>query len=102
MRLVYLNGRLVPEDQATVSVFDAGLQHGVGLFETLRTYSGAFYRLADHVDRMLASADALKLQLNIARDELISAVKQTVTENELADARVRITVTRGRISADGG
>jgi D-amino acid aminotransferase len=96
MAFTYLNGRLVGDDEAKVAAFDLGLQLGVGLFETMRTYSGRFFRLAEHVDRLLASAAALKVPMGLDRRQLIEAAAMTVERNGLSDARVRITVTPGR------
>jgi branched-chain amino acid aminotransferase len=97
MPLVYVNGAMVAEDDARVSVFDAGFQHGVGLFETLRTYGGKFFRLRRHVERLLGSAAALGLPPIGSAEELEAAVRRTVAENGLADARVRLCATRGRL-----
>lgn len=96
MGTVYLNGRWVPEDEARVSVFDMGLQLGVGLFETLRTYGGRTFRLGDHVDRLLASAAALRVPLGLERGQFAEAVEGTIARNGPGELRVRLTVTPGR------
>jgi D-amino acid aminotransferase len=101
MSLVYLNGALVPEHEARVGVLDAGLQHGVGLFETMRTYLGRFFRLGEHLQRLIGSAAALGLPTPGTADELEAAVRRTVADNGLSDARVRLTATRGRLSEAG-
>ena len=62
---VFLNGELVDADKAHVSVHDAGLLHGVGLFETMRSYNGKIFRLNDHLDRLLRSGENLNIQLAI-------------------------------------
>ena len=51
-RIVFMNDRLVPEDQARVSVFDHGLLYGDGVFEGLRSYQGHVFRLKAHLDRL--------------------------------------------------
>lgn len=99
MALVHLNGVMVAEDDARVSVFDAGLQHAVGLFETMRTYAGKFFRLREHVERLIGSAAALGLPPVGDAPSLEQAVRRTVSENNLSDARVRLTVTRGRLGS---
>jgi hypothetical protein len=45
---IYLNGRLVPKEQAVVSVFDHGLLYGDGVFEGIRAYNGRVFRLKEH------------------------------------------------------
>jgi len=98
---IHLDGKLVDEADANVSVLDAGFQHGVGLFETLRTYGGRFFRLADHVVRIVNSAKELGLPWNLNPGELEQAIRSTVAANKLPDARVRLTVTRGRLGGEG-
>ena len=57
---VYLNGQFVPADEATVSAFDAGLLHGAGLFETMRSYNGRVFRGRQHLERLWQSARGLR------------------------------------------
>jgi branched-chain amino acid aminotransferase len=94
-RQVYVNGKLVPADQATVSVFDHGLLYGDGVFEGLRSYAGKVFRLAEHVDRLYESAQAIQLAIPLARAEMCAAIQDTVTSNGIEDGYVRAVVTRG-------
>ena len=81
MPTVFLNGRFCAADGAMVSAFDAGFQHGVGLFETmLASVSGGEARvpfLGDHLDRLVESARALGLSESLRRDPLGDAVVET-------------------------
>ena len=63
-RQVYLAGKLVPQEQATVSVFDHGLLYGDGVFEGIRVYGGKVFLLAEHVERLYESARAIRLEAN--------------------------------------
>lgn len=92
---VYLNGQLVPIGEATVPALDGGLLLGAGLFETLRAYDRFVFRLGDHLDRLLSSAEALDIPIEESRREIERAVEAVIRENALSDARCRITVTRG-------
>ncbi len=94
---VWLNGQMVDAAAASVSVEDAGLQHGVGLFETMAARHGRVFRLDDHLARMTASGQALGLALPPASD-LRHAVEQTLAANHLDRARLRLTVTPGSVS----
>ncbi len=94
---VYLNGKLVPAEKATVSVFDAGLQHGVGLFEAIRCYGGKPFRLGDHIGRLNNSAADLGMIVDVKLEQFAEAVGDLLRANELSDARVRITVTGGSV-----
>ena len=94
-RLVFVNGNLVDETQATVSVFDHGLLYGDGVFEGIRVYGGRVFRKREHVDRLYESALSIRLTIPMARDEMTSAVENTVTANSIKDGYVRLVVTRG-------
>ncbi|MBT8485030.1 MAG: hypothetical protein HKO59_17015 [Phycisphaerales bacterium] len=96
---VWLNGEFVDHEEAMVSVFDAGFQHAVGLFETMRAANGRIFRGADHLDRLAASAGELQLTERLRTEALIEAVELAVRRNELSDARVRLTVTGGNLAA---
>ena len=92
---VYIDGTLVPADQATVSVFDHGLLYGDGVFEGIRVYGGNVFLLADHVDRLYESARSIRLEIPISNQQMVSAVNETVRANEIDDGYVRLVVTRG-------
>jgi branched-chain amino acid aminotransferase len=96
---VSVNGRLLPPDQAMVSVFDSGFLQGVGLFSTMRAYNGHVFRLQRHIDRLIQSAQTLEWALHPDEDAMRAAVEQVVQAVEQADARVRITVTTGSLRA---
>ncbi len=94
---VFLNGRIVPADEARVSVFDAGFTHAAGFFETMRVYNGRIMRFADHLDRLAHSAAALEMRIDLARDAIERGIHDLLDANGLADARLRLTVTPGRV-----
>lgn len=92
---IYLNGKLVPKEEAAVSVFDHGLLYGDGVFEGIRFYAGRVFRLDDHIDRLYRSARAILLQIPMTPDEMSRAVLDTIRANGLTDGYVRLVVTRG-------
>ncbi|MCL6636050.1 MAG: branched-chain-amino-acid transaminase [Peptococcaceae bacterium] len=94
-RLVYLNGAYVPENEAFVSVFDHGFLYGDGVFETMRAYGGQVFKLAEHLARLHRSAAAIFLEIPLAPGELAEVVRETVRRNGLAEAYVRLSVSRG-------
>ena len=94
-RKVYVAGKLVPAEQATVSVFDHGLLYGDGIFEGIRVYSSRVFLLKQHIDRLYESALAIRLQIPISPSEMTAAVENTVRENAITDGYVRLVVTRG-------
>lgn len=95
MRKVYINGELVPQDQAKVSVFDHGLLYGDGVFEGLRSYGGKVFRLEEHIDRLYESAKAIWLEIPMTREAMADAVRETVAANEISDGYIRQIITRG-------
>jgi branched-chain amino acid aminotransferase len=94
-RQVYISGKLVPAEQATVSVFDHGLLYGDGVFEGLRSYGGNVFRLDEHVERLYDSARAIRLEIPLAREEMAAAINHTVAVNGIKDGYIRAVVTRG-------
>lgn len=94
-QLIYLDGELVPRDQARVSVFDHGLLYGDGVFEGIRVYDGRIFRLDEHIKRLERSARAILLDLPLSHEELIAATVETCRANSVEDGYIRLVVTRG-------
>jgi branched-chain amino acid aminotransferase len=92
---IYLNGALVPKEQAVLSVFDHGLLYGDGVFEGIRAYNGRVFRLKEHLDRLYRSAQAIVLDIGMTFGPNASAVLQTLRANGFRDAYIRLVVTRG-------
>ena len=92
--LVYLNGEILPRDQASVSALDYGFLYGYGLFETMRAFGGRAFRLERHLDRLARSAELLGLTVD--NGTLAEAVAETLQANGLVNARVRIAVSAGQ------
>lgn len=100
--LVYVDGRLVDANEPAISVFDAGFQSGDAVWEGLRAYDGAIFRLEQHLRRLVDSANALRITLPLPLQEIGAAVAETLTANGLTtDAHVRLMVTRGTRSTSG-
>jgi len=94
-RMISMNGSLVPEHEARVSVFDHGLLYGDGVFEGLRAYSGRVFRLEEHLRRLWASARAICLEIPTTPAALGAVIEETLAANGLRDGYVRVVVTRG-------
>jgi branched-chain amino acid aminotransferase len=93
--LIYLNGAMVPKEEAKVSVFDHGFLYGDGVFEGIRVYEGRIFRLEEHVARLYESARTLELHVPMEQPEMIDAITRTVAANDKDDAYVRVVVSRG-------
>jgi len=92
---VYLSGSLVPRSQARVSAFDHGFLYGYALFETMRAYNGRIFLLERHIRRLRDSAATIGLTSCLAGIDLDKACNDTLKANNLRDARLRLTVSRG-------
>ncbi len=95
-RMIFMNGDLVPEEEAKVSVFDHGFLYGDGVFEGIRAYGGKVFRLAEHVDRLYESAHCILLNIPYTPEEMQQAIIDTVRANDLHDAYIRVVVSRGK------
>ena len=93
--LIYLNGKLVPKEEAKVSVFDHGLLYGDGIFEGIRVYDGNIFRLKEHLDRLFESAKTIGMNLSMSYEELESATVETVAANGKRNVYIRLVITRG-------
>jgi len=98
---VFLNDKLVESDKACISVADSGFLYGAGLFETMRACNGVVFALADHLDRLFFSARALAIENSYQREFITDSIYKTLKANNLTDARLRLTLTGGPMSASG-
>jgi branched-chain amino acid aminotransferase len=95
---VWLNGKFVERGSAKISAFDAGFQHGVGLFETMLARNGRVFRLERHLQRLADSAAALSLATELRLEPLGQAVQHALDRNEMLEARIRLTITGGDLN----
>jgi branched-chain amino acid aminotransferase len=94
--LIWVNGELVPREQAVVSVFDSGFVLGDGVWEGLRVRGGHPAFLERHLDRLFEGAQAIMLDIGLSRGELTAAIYATLQANAMTDGvHVRLMVTRG-------
>lgn len=92
--LYHVDGDLVPAMDATVSVRDRGFAYGDAAFETLRAYDGSIFAWDRHEARLRHTCEALGMADAIP-DDVAERVDQTLAANDLAEAYVRLSVTRG-------
>jgi branched-chain amino acid aminotransferase len=92
---IWLNGNLVDEADAKISVFDHGLLYGDGVFEGIRVYNGKVFELEAHIDRLYDSALGIRLDIALSKKEMTDAVIETVRANKIIDGYVRLVATRG-------
>ncbi len=94
--LVYVDSNLVPRNKAVVSIFDSGFVLGDGVWEGLRLKSGRIIQLDAHLDRMFEGAGSIALDIGRSRDEIKTAIRETLEANKMEDGvHIRLMVTRG-------
>lgn len=97
---VYINGKLMAAEDATVSVFDRGFTRGDGLFETVRAYGGQIFKLNEHLARLDRGLAALHYPVRSSDLDLKAAIEETLRASGLRNARIRAQVTRGAGSTE--
>jgi branched-chain amino acid aminotransferase len=104
--VIWVCGEIVADDALKLSVLDRTIEHGIGLFETLRTWNGHATLLSRHRERMLASARELGLAIDPAQfpnvagiTALLQASRNTLEIQAGVDHRLRITLSGGPLSA---
>lgn len=98
----WFNGKILPVENAKISLFTHGLHYGVGAFEGIRAYKqknggGAVFRLTEHMVRFLESCKILDLKLPYSLEDLILATRETCKANKFEECYIRPIV----YTADG-
>jgi branched-chain amino acid aminotransferase len=91
---IWLNGKIIPNEQAKISLFTHALHYGTGAFEGIRAYKqkrggGAVFRLREHMERFLDSATILGLELPYSIDDLITATREICRANSFEECYIR-------------
>ena len=100
MRTVYFNGKLVPETEAKISIYDSALMFGDMVFEMTRSFNKQQFKLREHIDRLYAGVKILRIPLQMTPEEMERACYETIEANDhLFEAddehRLMIDVSRG-------
>ena len=92
---IWLDGKLVEQENAKITVFDHGLLYGDGVFEGIRVYDGRIFEMDAHIKRLYESAIAIRLPIQLNQSELVDAMQQTIEANGITNGYIRLVVTRG-------
>lgn len=93
---IWMDGELVPAQEARVSVFDHALLYGDGAFEGIRVYGGRIWKEKEHLDRFRLSLKSIKLDIRMTMEEVSAAMHDTLSANGLTgDGYIRLLATRG-------
>lgn len=96
MASCWLDGQLVKEEEAKISIFDHGLLYGDGVFEGIRFYNKQAFRLEKHLKRLQNSAAAIALDISFSEQDLINAISDVIHASKHNDGYIRLVVTRGK------
>jgi branched-chain amino acid aminotransferase len=91
---IWLDGKMIPWDEANVHVLTHTLHYGLGVFEGIRCYEGAdgksaIFRLKEHIDRLYDSAQILLMKIPFAKEEILEACKEIFRINKLKSGYLR-------------
>ena len=92
---IFLNGKIISDADANISSADRGFLYGDGIYETLRSYRGKPFKLADHLERMRDSARQLKISFDYTNADIGERINELLEKNHTQDAYIRITLSRG-------
>ena len=94
-RIVYVNGAYMPEQEATVSIFDRGFLMADGVYEVTSVLQGKLIDFEDHAQRLKRSLDALDMAMPMPIDELLGVHRELVARNGIEEGMIYLQVTRG-------
>jgi branched-chain amino acid aminotransferase len=98
-KLIWMDGELVPWNEAKIHVLTHSLHYGLGVFEGIRAYETktgpAIFRLTPHIKRLFNSAKIYMLDIPFSLEEILQATKDTVRENGLNSCYIRPLVYLG-------
>jgi D-alanine transaminase len=98
--IAYVNGTFLPEDQATVSIFDRGFLFGDGIYEVTPVIDGKLVDRAAHLGRLKRSLGEVRIEPPVPIDEIDSLQELLVKKNDVREGRVYLQVTRGVAERD--
>ena len=94
-RIVYVNGAYMPEQEATVSIFDRGFLMADGVYEVTSVLQGKLIDFEGHAQRLKRSLDALDMAMPMPIDELLGVHRELVARNVIEEGMIYLQVTRG-------
>ena len=95
MRTVYVNGQYLPENEATISIFDRGFLMADGVYEVTSVLDGKLIDFEGHAVRLERSLNELEMQHPISKDDLLEVHRELVRVNEITEGLVYLQITRG-------
>ena len=95
--LIYVDGKIIPREKATISVYDSGFMLGDGVWEGLRLFNGKWIFLEEHLERLFEAALAIDLDICLDKNGVKGMLEETRAANNMhTDAHARLMITRGK------
>ncbi len=95
MRICYLNGQFVPENEASISIFDRGFLFSDGVYEVSAVMNGQLVDNRGHLARLSRSLEKLGIPAPYTTEEIIALQQQLIEKNNMQDGGIYLQVTRG-------
>ncbi len=92
---ISLNTKIIPDTEGSISITDRGFLYGDGIFETIRSYNGTPFKLNEHIERLRNSSGKLKIVFEYTNSEIGDNIKALIEKNNIQNAYIRITLSRG-------
>lgn len=95
MKIAYVNGQFLPENEASISVFDRGFLFGDGIYEAISVIDGKLIDVAPHLERLDRSLDAVAMRAPLSHPQIISMLRELVAKNNFSEGLLYFQITRG-------
>lgn len=95
MSYIVFNGELLKRDTISIDIEDRGYQFGDGIYEVIRVYNGRLFTWGEHVDRLYASAEKIRMIIPYTKEEMKTMMESLVEKNQLIEGTVYLQLTRG-------
>ncbi len=95
MSYIVFNGELSKRDTITVDIEDRGYQFGDGIYEVVRVYNGRLFTWKEHVERLYASAEKIRMIIPYTMEEMKVMIEKLIEKNQLIDGTIYVQLTRG-------
>ena len=95
MSYIVFNGELSKRDTISIDIEDRGYQFGDGIYEVVRVYNGRLYTWEEHVERLYASAEKIRMTVPYAKEEMKAVMERLIEKNKLTDGTIYLQLTRG-------
>jgi D-alanine transaminase len=98
MGIGYINGKFTKLEELVLPIDERGHQFGDGVYEVIRVYDGNPFMLSEHLDRLISSSKAIKLQITHSKDDFKSLILEAINKSQLDNCNVYLQITRGIVT----